>query len=283
MKNWQKTASSMIIAAICAFPAVAQDATSAKTVVASVDGTDITLGHLILAFDSLPDEYKSLPADQLFQGLIEQMVQQTLLSNSAKNKDAAIVQLALENEKRLLHAGIAVNELTDEQVTEEAIRAAYDAQYANVDLGLEYNAAHILVETEEAAKDMIQKLAEGADFAALAQEFSTGPSGPNGGDLGWFNRGDMVGPFDAAVADMQVGDIAGPVQTQFGWHVISLKETRAKSAPDYDMVKGEIAVELQRQAVQDRITSLEQAATITRLSVDDIDSNLIKDPTLLEQ
>jgi len=283
MKNWQKTASSMIIAAICAFPAVAQDATSAKTVVASVDGTDITLGHLILAFDSLPDEYKSLPSDQLFQGLIEQMIQQTLLSNSAKNKDAAIVQLALENEKRLLHAGIAVNELTDEQVTEEAIRAAYDAQYANVDLGLEYNAAHILVETEEAAKDMIQKLAEGADFAALAQEFSTGPSGPNGGDLGWFNRGDMVGPFDAAVADMQVGDIAGPVQTQFGWHVISLKETRAKSAPAYDIVKGEIAIELQRQAVQEHITSLEQAAAITRLSVGDIDSNLIKDPTLLEQ
>jgi len=283
MKNWQKTASSMIIAAICAFPAVAQDATSAKTVVASVDGTDITLGHLILAFDSLPDEYKSLPSDQLFQGLIEQMIQQTLLSNSAKNKDAAIVQLALENEKRLLHAGIAVNELTDEQVTEEAIRAAYDAQYANVDLGLEYNAAHILVETEEAAKDMIQKLAEGADFTALAQEFSTGPSGPNGGDLGWFNRGDMVGPFDAAVADMQVGDIAGPVQTQFGWHVISLKETRAKSAPAYDIVKGEIAIELQRQAVQEHITSLEQAAAITRLSVGDIDSNLIKDPTLLEQ
>ena len=283
MKNWQKTASSMIIAAICAFPAVAQDTTSAKTVVASVDGTDITLGHLILAFDSLPDEYKSLPSDQLFQGLIEQMIQQTLLSNSAKNKDAAIVQLALENEKRLLHAGIAVNELTDEQVTEEAIRAAYDAQYANVDLGLEYNAAHILVETEEAAKDMIQKLAEGADFAALAQEFSTGPSGPNGGDLGWFNRGDMVGPFDAAVVDMQVGDIAGPVQTQFGWHVISLKDTRAKSAPAYDIVKGEIAIELQRQAVQEHISSLEQAAAITRLSVGDIDSNLIKDPTLLEQ
>ena len=283
MKKWQKTASSMIIAAFCALPATAQDAPTAGTVVASIDGTEITLGHLILAFDSLPDEYKSLPSDQLFQGLIEQMIQQTLLSNSAKNKDAAIVRLALENEKRLLQAGVAVNELTGEVVTEDAIRAAYDAQFANVDLGMEYNAAHILVETEDTAKELIEKLADGADFAALAQEFSTGPSGPSGGDLGWFNRGDMVGPFDAAIADMQVGDIAGPVQTQFGWHVISLKNTRAKSAPEYDTVKGDIAVELQRQAVQDRVTSLTQSATITRMTLGDIDSNLIKDPTFLEQ
>ena len=159
MKNWQKTASSMIIAAFCALPATAQDAPTAETVVASVDGTEITLGHLILAFDSLPDEYKSLPSDQLFQGLIEQMIQQTLLSKSAKNKDATIVRLALENEKRLLQAGVAVNELTGEVVTEDAIRAAYDAQFANVDLGMEYNAAHILVETEDTAKELIEKLA----------------------------------------------------------------------------------------------------------------------------
>ena len=101
MKIWQKTASILAMTAIMAAPAFAQEATNAETVVATINGTDITVGHLILAYDTLPDNYKSLPTDQLFQGLLEQMVQQTLLSQTAQNPDLPAVRYAIENEKRL--------------------------------------------------------------------------------------------------------------------------------------------------------------------------------------
>ena len=159
MKIWQKTASILAMTATMAAPAFAQEATNAETVVATINGTDITVGHLILAYDTLPDNYKSLPTDQLFQGLLEQMVQQTLLSQTAQNPDLPAVRYAIENEKRLMLAGVAVNELSDATITPDALRAKYEATYGKegADLGVEYNAAHILLETEEAAIDMVDR------------------------------------------------------------------------------------------------------------------------------
>src|SRR5690606_27065309 len=128
--------------------------------------------------------------------------------------------------------------------------AAYDARYGSATPETEYKASHILVETEEAAADLVKQLADGADFATLARDNSTGPSGPNGGDLGWFGTGMMVKPFEDAVVALEPGEIAGPVQTDFGWHVIKREETRLKDAPDFAAVKDELADELQRKTVE---------------------------------
>ena len=285
MKIWQKTASVLAITAIMAAPAFAQEATNAETVVATINGTDITVGHLILAYDTLPDNYKSLPTDQLFQGLLEQMVQQTLLSQTAQNPDLPAVRYAIENEKRLMLAGVAVNELSDARITPDALRAKYEATYGKegADLGVEYNAAHILLETEEAAIDMVDRLTKGADFTELAKVHSTGPSGPNGGDLGWFGEGMMVAEFENAVKAMEVGAVSDPVQTQFGWHVIKLNDTRPIKAPEFESVQNELAAEMQREVVENRIRELQDGATITKADLTNIDSAVIKDVSLLEQ
>ncbi|HFQ15592.1 MAG TPA: peptidylprolyl isomerase, partial [Rhodobacteraceae bacterium] len=190
---------------------------TADTVLATVNGDAITIGHLIATRSALPEQYQALPDEVLFEGILEQLIQQTLLSQ-ASGELSRRTQLELENERRALIAGEKIDEITAEALTQEALQAAYDAQYANAEPVPEYNASHILVETEEEAKAIIGELENGADFAELAKEKSTGPSGPNGGALGWFSEGMMVAPFEAAVIGLEPGQVSpAPVQTQFGW------------------------------------------------------------------
>jgi peptidyl-prolyl cis-trans isomerase C len=105
----------------------------------------------------------------------------------------------------------------------------------------QFKARHILVDTQAAAADLITQLDDGADFAELAKEHSTGPTGPNGGDLGWFAPDQMVQPFSQAVAALEDGaHTAEPVQTQFGWHVILREDSRENQPPTLESVRDAI-------------------------------------------
>ena len=265
-----------------AYAVQAEDAVSADTVVATVNGAEIKLGHMMLVRETLPQQYLSLGDDQLFQGILEQLIQQTLIAQQSATAQSPRIRLGLENEERLLVAAQAIDAMSSELVTNEAIKAAYDAQFANVEMGFEYNASHILVETKEAAEKLVERANAGEDFAELAKEASTGPSGPNGGSLGWFGKGMMVPPFEQAVVAMEAGAISGPVQTDFGWHVIKLNETRPVSAPELDSVREEIATEIQQTMVSEKIEELMATATIDRSGVESVDPALLKDASLLE-
>lgn len=256
---------------------------SADTVVASVNGTEITVGHMILVRESLPEQYRNLPNEQLFDGILEQLIQQTLLADLIGEKDSREIRLTLENDRRLMKASQAVEELSAQAIGEDEIAASYEARYADADMGMEYDASHILVETEEAAVNLIDKIQAGADFVELAKEFSTGPSGPGGGALGWFGLGMMVPPFEAAVVAMEKGAISSPVKTDFGWHIIKLNDTRAISAPAVEEVRGEIIAELQRLAIERRIEELRQQATINRTPVEDIGVAVISQSELMSE
>lgn len=256
---------------------------SADTVVASVNGTEITVGHMILVREGLPEQYRNLPNEQLFDGILEQLIQQTLLADLIGKTDSREIRLTLENDRRLMKASQAVEELSAQAIGEDEIAASYDARYADADMGMEYDASHILVETEEAAVNLIDKLQVGADFVELAKEFSTGPSGPGGGALGWFGLGMMVPPFEAAVVAMEKGAISSPVKTDFGWHVIKLNDTRAISAPALGEVRSEIIAELQRTAIEGQIEELRQQATINRTPVDDIGVAVISQSELMSE
>lgn len=271
----------IILSAVTASAAQAEP--SADTVVASVNGTEITVGHMILVCESLPEQYRNLPNEQLFDGILEQLIQQTLLADLIGDKDSREIRLTLENDRRLMKASQAVEELSAQAIGEDEIAASYDDRYADADMGMEYDASHILVETEEAAVNLIDKLQAGADFVELAKEFSTGPSGPGGGALGWFGLGMMVPPFEAAVVAMEKGAISSPVKTDFGWHVIKLNDTRAISAPALDEVRGEIIAELQRIAIERRIDELRQQATISRTPVEDIGVAVISQSELMSE
>ncbi len=263
-------------------PVHAQDAT-ADTVVATVNGVEITLGHMILVRAGLPEQYNQLPNEVLFDGILNQLVQQQVLSAEGPEETPRRVQLALDNELRTLMAAEAIDDKLGTDLTDEAIQEAYDAQYAENGGGTEWNASHILVATEEEAQALIEELNGGADFAELARENSTGPSGPNGGQLGWFGEGMMVPPFQEAVAALEAGTISGPVQTQFGWHVIRLNETRVAEAPALEEVREQIEQELSTSLVDAYVNDLTEAAEIDRSGAEDIDPALLGQIELLQR
>ena len=264
-------------ALVLALPAAAQDA---STVVATVDGTDITLGHMIAMRERLPEQYQSLDDQTLFDGILEQLEQQTALSTEADGLSPE-GELVMENERRALLAAEVVEARAAEAVTEEDVQAAYEEAYGNAEPATEYNASHILVETEEEARSLIAELEDGADFAELAKANSTGPSGPSGGDLGWFLPDAMVAEFADAVQEMEPGAISEPVQTQFGWHVIKLNDTRETTPPPLDEVRGEIEGQLQLDAIETIVSDAVDGAEITRPETQ-IDPALLRDTSLLD-
>ena len=252
------------LAVTFAMPVQAQDA---NTVVATVNGKSITLGHMIVARAILPEQYQQLPNEVLFEGILKQLVEQTLLAGAFDGALPKRIPISLENEQRSLIAGETLEVVLSQALSEDAVKAAYDAQFADAEPSKEYNASHILVETEEEALAIQAGVDGGADFATVAKEKSTGPSGPNGGSLGWFGKGAMVPSFEAAVVGLEVGAVSAPVQTQFGWHVIILNETRNTSAPELDAVRVEIEGTLRQEAVTTKIEELREAATIDQSGV----------------
>lgn len=265
-----------------ALPAQAQEEMSLDTVVATVDGQEITLGNMLVIRSTLPDQYQQLGDDVLWDGILDQLVQQSVLAQDEQARETKLVTLSLENERRALMAAEVIKTVAQTALTDEAVQAVYDAEYSGSDLGKEFNASHILVETEDEAKALVDELDGGADFAELAKEKSTGPSGPNGGELGWFGTGMMVAPFEAAVKELEPGAISGPVETQFGWHVIKLNETRDKEAPALDSVRGEIELKLQQEAVQSYIDDKLAAADVTRMDKSEADVSVLSNTQLLE-
>ena len=271
--------SALAVSAALTFPAHAQDA---DTVVATVNGTDITVGHMIVARATLPQRFQELPDEVLFTGILDQLIQQTLLAQSYDGELPKRAQLSLENENRSVTAGEAIESLFAGLLTDEALQAAYDARYADTTPSEEYNASHILVETEEEAKAIKEELDAGADFAALARERSTGPSGPNGGSLGWFGPGAMVPSFEAAVIALEVGEVSDPVQTQFGWHVVTLNETRTADLPALDDVRAELEQQLREEALEARVADLRAAGAVDESAAQTVDPALLRDIGLLE-
>ena len=267
---------SLALAALMAMP-VAAEPPNAETVVARVNGEEIRLGHLIVARASLPQQYQQMPPEVLYGAILDQLIQQTALKQAGPEKAPRHVELSLENERRSLMAAEAIEGVLRDAVGEQEVRAAYDSRYAQGNGGEEYNASHILVETKEEAAAIRADLEAGADFAQTAREKSTGPSGPNGGDLGWFGAGQMVPEFEAAVTALEPGEISEPVKTQFGWHVVILNDKRIAEAPPLDEVKEEITAQLQRAAVEAKVAELTDAAEIERPEVEGLTPDMLLD------
>lgn len=278
LKPFIRSGAAILLMSVAAF-AVAQDAPTRDTVVATVNGTDITLGQMIQSASQLPADYQQLPPDVLFQGVMDQLIQQQLLAETLTDIPAR-VDISMANLRRSLLAGEVVNQIGIDALTEEGLQAAYDAVFAEIPASTEYNAAHILVATEDEALAVIARIEGGEDFAALAQELSidTG-SGAGGGELGWFGLGMMVPEFEMAVIGLgeaaEMGALSAPVQSQFGWHIVRLNETRPQEPPTLDDVRAELEGQVRGQAIQAKLDELTAAATIVRPEAGAIDPTLI--------
>ena len=264
-------------------PVWAEDAPTADTIVATVNGTAITLGHMIIAREALPDQYMALPPDVLFKGILDQLVQQTALDQSMDGKLTRRDTLHLENEERGYVSARALEAVVRGAVTDAALQAAYDARFKDAAPQTEYNAAHILVADEAKAKELLAQLEAGADFAELAKTNSTDTgSGAVGGDLGWFGLGMMVKPFEEAVVAAELGKVVGPVQSDFGFHLTLVKETRVAAQPTLDDIRDELATEIEQQAIEAHVTEVTAAAAVETPG-EGIDPALLGDLSLLDK
>ena len=198
-------------------------------------------------------------ADQVTQAR-NQLTDIYLLSDQPRAqelKEGARLKAQIELQTRaMLAQAVASDFLANNQATEEEMRAIYDEQKGSAG-GQEFKARHILVETQGEATDIISELEGGADFAELAKEKSTGPSGPSGGDLGWFPPDRMVPEFSQAVQALGDGEYSkAPVQTQFGWHVILREEARDAVPPPFESVRDAIKQQVEARKLQAYIDSL---------------------------
>ncbi len=270
----------LALAATLAVPALAEGET-ASTVIATVNGTEITLGQMIALRENLPPQYQALPDDVLFSGILEQLIQQEVLLQShaalTARDDANVT-----NDRRTYLSGVVIQDVVTAAVTDEALQAAYDAKFKDAEPQKEYNAAHILVETEEKAKDLKAQLDGGADFAELAKANSTDTgSGAMGGELGWFGLGMMVKPFEDAVVGAEIGKVTEPVKSDFGWHLVLVKETRIAAQPTLDEMRDELAADIETKAIETKIADLTGAAKIEKPG-EKIDPTLLKKTDLID-
>ena len=269
----------MAFGAAFALPVMAE-APTADTVLATVNGVNITLGDVFVTRDGLPEQYKNLADDVLFKGILDQLVQQEALMQSLGEKLTKKDTLAIEGQRRSYLSNVALSAGIASAVTEDVIQKAYDAKYKDAPPSLEYHASHILVDSEEKAKDLLAQIQGGAVFADVAKANSSDGSAASGGDLGWFGKGAMVKPFEDAVLTAEVGKVVGPIKTDFGWHLILVTETRKAAAPALADVHDALAAQIQKDAVSAFIQQITDKAKVTRNETG-IDPALIKDLTLL--
>jgi peptidyl-prolyl cis-trans isomerase C len=244
----------------------AAPAADPATVVATVGDVAITLGDIVAVRAELPPQYQSLPDETLYDGIRQQLVDQALLEAAAEAEgmaDAPVVARALEIQRRSVLADFYIRKAIADGVTEEAVEEAYDAQIAAAPAVQEVRASHILVATEDEAKAIRAELDGGADFAALAAQHGTDGTKEQGGDLGWFTMDMMVPEFAEAAFALEPGQVAGPVQTQFGWHLIRLAEKREQPKPALEDVRAQIEQEIGGKVALAAVEALRAGATVT--------------------
>lgn len=244
-------------------------------IVANVNNEDISLETMIHAMNELPPEIQSQPFMSYYEDLLERVIDIKLFAQEGKKMkldEEPSVRAAIDFviEKVLMQAFLS--KYVQENIKEENLKASYNNFIADETSREEIKASHILMDTESEAIDVINMLNNGDDFAELAKNKSTGPSGPSGGDLGWFKRGQMVPPFEKAAFSLNKNEITQrPVQTQFGWHVIKIFDKRIPEAPSFESMKNKLIQDLERKIVSKKIQDLRNDALIEKLSSSELE------------
>ncbi|MEO0497316.1 MAG: peptidylprolyl isomerase [Pseudomonadota bacterium] len=245
--------------------AMAQEADPGQ-VLARVGDAEITRADVEIALKELGAQFQRVPENQRIAAVVNTLIDFEVMAQKADAEgygdDPDVQALVRLNRKRALH-DTYFRKTEVEQLDPAAIQKVYDEQTAPLRDETEVQARHILLETEEAAKEVIAELDAGGDFEALAKEKSTGPSGPAGGDLGFFGKGRMVPAFEAAAFELEAGSYtAEPVQTQFGFHVIKVEAVRPVAVPPLAEVEGQIRQQLLQQRYSETVRGLREAANI---------------------
>lgn len=241
-------------------------------VVANVEGQEIRRSEIVQAFATLPQQMQQTGFETIYPNLLERLIQQRLLIVEGRKNKLADDPEVKSRMKRLEDAVIGevhLNRLIEQNLTPGLLESRYQdflKQNPPVD---EVRARHILLKTEVDAKNVIGHLDAGKKFEDAAKEFSTGPSAANGGDLGYFKRGDMVKPFAEAAFAMKSGEVTPlPVKTRFGWHVIKVEDRRTVTPPSFDEMKPRILRDAGRTIAVGVMQQLVAGAKVERFGLD---------------
>ncbi len=258
--------------ALAAYPIAlaAQDGDAQEDrVVARVDGEEIRNSDVMAMARGLPPQYQT-QLMQIYPMLVRRLVDFELAGKAGRaaglaGDDEVKARVARAEEQAIRE--VYLEREIEARVTDARVQEAYQAHLAANPPAEEFHARHILVETEEAAREVIVLLDGGANFVALAKERSTGPSGPKGGDLGYFTADQMVPEFSKAAAALEPGrHTAEPVQSQFGWHVIKLEDRRTAAPAAFEEIEPQLREQLARESVEAIFKNLRDGAEIEIVS-----------------
>ena len=237
-------------------------------ILVTVNGTPITLDQLkrYSLMRGNEEDYELLPEQKDLY--INELINRELIYQAAHKegfeKDPKVQREIKEQMRNILTSYRIRSLLAESPATDDDLKRAYQ-NYVVEESGKEYKARHILLKSETEARDVIRELRKGTPFQKLAEQRSVGPSAKQGGDLGWFAVNQMVKPFADATRLLKPGEYTkGPVQTEFGWHVILLEEIRDVEPPPFDQLKPQLKMTVQNQIISDFIDGLKEKAVIQR-------------------
>ena len=254
-------------------PAAAAPVVAPDPVVATVAGAPIHLSDVRDAMTSLPREAQTMPPQTLFPYVLDQLIDSRILVQQAKkaglDKDPAVQRQIAAAADRVLQTAFLHREI-DPLITDAALHTRYDRDIAGKTGEEEVHARHILVEDEATAKKVTAELKKGGDFAALSKQYSKDPgASAQGGDLGFFKKGDMVPEFAAAAFALKDGQITDtPVKTQFGWHVIQTIERRQAPAPTFEDARDELRQKVVQETVQAAVAKARVGVAVEKFNMD---------------
>ena len=237
-------------------------------VLAKVNGSEIRQSDVTAAEKDIGPSLAQLDPASRQASVVQLLIDLKLVSKAAEDKKIADTP-DFKQKLAFTRSRLLMDTLLDQEgkaaVTDAALKQVYDDAAKQISGEQEVHARHILVETEDKAKDIIAKLKKGADFAELAKKESKDPGASDGGDLGFFTKDQMVPEFSAAAFALEPGKISDPVKSQFGWHVIKVEEKRARKAPPFDQVKPQLEAFVVRKAQAEYVAKLRSDAKIERL------------------
>ena len=264
----------VLFAAASLYLAVSMPVSAAEDdpVVATVNGVEIHFSQVKNAHTRLPEQYRRAPFDVVFSGLIDSLIDSRLAADDARRQnlhDAPGFKDQMARIEEQLLQRMALSKAIADKVSDTEVKARYETEVKKLTDVEQVKVRHILLKTEDVAKVIIAELKNGGDFAELAKKKSTGPSATDGGDLGFFGKGQMVPAFEKAAFALKTGAFTEtPIKTQFGWHVIKVEDRKKADIPSLEEMAPAIRDELSQDAGSAYIMKLRKGAKIVRFKAD---------------
>ncbi len=259
-------AATLLAAPLPAAIHIAQTAAAQEKVVAKVNGKTITESDMQLAEAEIGSELGSIPAEARRRVVLEYVIENQLFADAAEaaklGSGTAFEERMAYWRRRALREYYFEAEL-NKSISEAEAKKFYDQQVSGAKGQEEVRARHILVETEAQAKELQERVNKGEDFVALAKAHSKDPgSKGEGGDLGYFGKGQMVPVFEETAFSLKPGEVSAPVKSQFGWHIVKLEDRRQRGAPPFDAIKERIIASLIHRKAQEVAADLRSKAQL---------------------